>query len=113
VIDSARVAGVRQLGAMCATVVARAPVDAAARGLDTCGMSPSGNHPSNNRSDAGTAMNPHWMFNFRVDDIEAAVLAARASGGVVVDQLALPDGDRIAVCDDPQGAAFALRQPAP
>jgi predicted enzyme related to lactoylglutathione lyase len=30
----------------------------------------------------------------------------------VVDSAVAPNGDRIAVCDDPQGAAFALREVA-
>jgi len=38
----------------------------------------------------------------------AARDAVRAAGGLVLDPVTLPNGDRVAVCDDPQGAAFAL-----
>jgi predicted enzyme related to lactoylglutathione lyase len=51
---------------------------------------------------------PHWLFHFRVDDLDAAVARVRAGGGLVAGVFQLPDGRRIAVCDDPQGAAFAL-----
>jgi hypothetical protein len=48
----------------------------------------------------------HCLFFFEVDAIEAA----RATGRVVLDPLVLPNGKRICVCDNPQGAAFALRE---
>jgi predicted enzyme related to lactoylglutathione lyase len=32
----------------------------------------------------------------------------RGAGGVVLGPFALPSGEHVAVCDDPQGAAFAL-----
>ncbi|MEW6435319.1 MAG: VOC family protein [Myxococcota bacterium] len=51
---------------------------------------------------------PHWLFHFAVPDLDAAVAEVRARGGVVA---AVVDtgGARVAVCEDPQGAAFALR----
>jgi predicted enzyme related to lactoylglutathione lyase len=55
-------------------------------------------------------MHPHWLFHFRVPALEPAMEAVRAAGGSVLDPVVVPSGDRIAVCDDPQGAAFALRE---
>ncbi len=56
---------------------------------------------------------PHWLFHFRVTQLATAVAAVRAGGGQVVDQAVLKGGTKIAVCDDPQGAAFALQERAP
>ncbi|BDG04739.1 VOC family protein [Anaeromyxobacter oryzae] len=55
-------------------------------------------------------VHPHWLFFFRVAALEPALLAVRAAGGVVLGPTMLPGGERIAVCEDPQGAAFALRE---
>jgi predicted enzyme related to lactoylglutathione lyase len=55
---------------------------------------------------------PHWLFHFRIADLDAAVARTRAAGGLVLEPMTLPGGDRIAVCNDPQGAAFCLHQPA-
>lgn len=54
-------------------------------------------------------VHPHWLVHFRVEVLSVSVNAVLASGGVVVDQLTLSTGERIAVCEDPQGAAFALQ----
>jgi predicted enzyme related to lactoylglutathione lyase len=54
-------------------------------------------------------VHPHWLFHFRVGALEPAMAAVRAAGGLVLDPLTLPNGARVAVCDDPQGAAFALQ----
>jgi predicted enzyme related to lactoylglutathione lyase len=51
---------------------------------------------------------PHWLFFFRVDALDPAIAAARGTGGLVLDPIVLPSGERVCVCDDPQGAAFAL-----
>ncbi len=59
-------------------------------------------------------VHPHWLFFFEVDALDPAITAIRAGGGVVVESTTLPSGQRVCVCDDPQGAAFALcerRQP--
>lgn len=56
-------------------------------------------------------IHPQWLFCFRVDDLDQAVAKVRAAGGSALPPTALPDGRRIAVCDDPQGAAFALMSP--
>lgn len=50
----------------------------------------------------------HWLFFFAVPSLDTAVERARALGGAVIGPLELPSGARIAVCDDPQGAAFGL-----
>ena len=58
-------------------------------------------------------VHPHWLFFFEVDALDPAMAATRDAGGVVVDRLVLPGGERGCVCDDPQGAAFALRERRP
>jgi predicted enzyme related to lactoylglutathione lyase len=45
-------------------------------------------------------------YDFRV----VAIAAVNAGGGEIITQLTTPDGARIAVCHDPQGAIFALRE---
>jgi predicted enzyme related to lactoylglutathione lyase len=55
-------------------------------------------------------VHPHWLFFFDVDALEPAVEAARAAGGLALDPIVLPSGDRACVCDDPQGAAFGVRE---
>lgn len=71
-----------------------------------------GGAPAGSMSDIATrpGVHPHWLFHFRVGALDHAVDAVRARGGVVIDSVAIPGGDRIAVCDDPQGAAFTLRE---
>jgi uncharacterized protein len=56
-------------------------------------------------------VHPHWLFHFRVGALDAALEAVRGGGGSCLDPFVLPTGDRIAVCDDPQGAAFGLLEP--
>jgi predicted enzyme related to lactoylglutathione lyase len=51
---------------------------------------------------------PHWLFHFGTEDIERSSAIVREAGGLVLGPFELPDGSRVAVCDDPQGAAFAL-----
>jgi predicted enzyme related to lactoylglutathione lyase len=57
-------------------------------------------------------VHPHWLFHVDVAALGPAMNAVRAGGGIVAAELTTPDGDFIAVCDDPQLAAFALRQRA-
>ncbi|MFO0748494.1 MAG: VOC family protein [Myxococcota bacterium] len=52
----------------------------------------------------------HWLFHFPIAALDPALERVRAAGGLVIGPVALPDGGRVAVCDDPQGAAFALRE---
>lgn len=53
-------------------------------------------------------VHPHWLFHFATNDLDASVAAVRAGKGLVVGPFTLPSGARVAVCDDAQGAAFAL-----
>lgn len=53
-------------------------------------------------------VHPHWLFHFPVAALDPALAAVRATGGLVIGPFTLPTGARIAVCDDAQGAAFAL-----
>jgi predicted enzyme related to lactoylglutathione lyase len=57
---------------------------------------------------ARPAVHPHWLFHFRTASLTAALEAVQSSGGTALGPLSLPNGATIAVCDDPQGAAFAL-----
>jgi predicted enzyme related to lactoylglutathione lyase len=50
----------------------------------------------------------HWLFHLRVAALEPALEAVDALGGARLAPFTLPNGDRVAVCDDAQGAAFAL-----
>ncbi len=52
---------------------------------------------------------PHWLLYVRVDDIDKAVEAIKEAGGQILNgPMDVPDGDRIAQCMDPEGAAFAI-----
>lgn len=57
-------------------------------------------------------VHPHWLFHFEVEGLDAAIAAVRENGGLVADVVTLTGGERIAVCEDAQGAAFALRESA-
>lgn len=57
-------------------------------------------------------IHPQWLFSFRVPDIEKATRFVQGHGGLAVGPFVLPDGSRMAVCEDPQGAAFGLLGPA-
>lgn len=59
------------------------------------------------RGEAGR--HAHWLFHLRVSDLDRAAATVRAEGGLVLGPFLLRTGERLAVCDDPQGAAFALR----
>ena len=58
-------------------------------------------------------VHPHWLFHFRVPSLGEALTAVKKGGGLAIGPLTLPSGDAIAVCDDPQGAAFALLESPP
>ncbi|PCC68429.1 hypothetical protein SAMN02745121_05002 [Nannocystis exedens] len=56
----------------------------------------------------------HWLFHFAVDDLDAAIDRVRSGGGRAVGEpMRAPGGARVAPCEDPQGAAFALHEAAP
>lgn len=50
----------------------------------------------------------HWLFFFGVRDLDRTLARVRANGGISLGAMELPDGTRIAACDDVQGAAFGL-----
>ncbi len=59
-------------------------------------------------------VHPHWVFHFEVGDLDRAVAETVARGGRVLSgPLVTQSGARVAHCEDPQHAAFALRAPAP
>jgi hypothetical protein len=59
-------------------------------------------------------IHPHWLYYFAVADLDHALAQVGALGGRVADgPRLLPGGDRIAYCEDAQGAAFGLRARAP
>ena len=57
-------------------------------------------------------VHPQWVFHFRVAALDPALDSVRERGGIVLRAMTLPGGDRIAICDDAQGAAFAVRERA-
>jgi predicted enzyme related to lactoylglutathione lyase len=57
-------------------------------------------------------VHPHWLYFFPVSDLDAVSVAVRASGGTAMSSFQLPNGDRVAGCEDPQGAAFGILERA-
>lgn len=58
---------------------------------------------------ADMAWPPAWLYYIHVADLDAAVARVKERGGqVIVGPMDIPGGGRIAICADPQGAAFAL-----
>jgi predicted enzyme related to lactoylglutathione lyase len=53
-------------------------------------------------------IHPQWQCFFAVGSLDTALARVREHGGDVIGPTELPDGRRIAACDDPQGAAFGL-----
>ncbi len=52
---------------------------------------------------------PFWLYYARVDDVHESAEKVKELGGQVLNgPMEVPDGDHIAQCMDPQGAAFAL-----
>jgi hypothetical protein len=54
----------------------------------------------------------HWLFFFAVPSLDVAVQRVRAHGGIAVGPIELPNGVRVAACDDAQGAAFGVIEPS-
>jgi len=51
----------------------------------------------------------HWLPYFAVEDVDAtAAAAAAADGTILMEPTSVPDGPRIAVLRDPQGAMFGV-----
>jgi len=63
---------------------------------------------------ANTARAPgvhvHWLYYFRVANLDASLAKVAAHGGRPGAPTRLPNGRRLAPCEDPQGAAFGLFQ---
>jgi predicted enzyme related to lactoylglutathione lyase len=57
-------------------------------------------------------VHPQWLFFFGTENLNAALALVRARGGLCVGVMETADGDLVAPCDDPQGAAFGLYQVA-
>ncbi len=57
---------------------------------------------------ARPGVHPHVLFHLQVPSLSSSLEAVSAGGGVVAATIALPNGARVGVCEDPQGAAFAL-----
>ena len=57
------------------------------------------------------SVHTHWLFFFGVPSLDRALDRVRAHGGLVVGPMTLPNGVRLAVCDDAQGAAFGVIEP--
>lgn len=55
-----------------------------------------------------TGVHTHWLFFFAVPLLDVAVQRARTLGGTVMEPMDLPNGMRVAVCDDAQGATFGI-----
>jgi predicted enzyme related to lactoylglutathione lyase len=53
----------------------------------------------------------HWLFFFTVRSLDAALERVVEQGGIVIGPFGLPNGVRVAACDDPQGAAFGIIEP--
>jgi predicted enzyme related to lactoylglutathione lyase len=52
---------------------------------------------------------PHWLYYIKVTDVhQAAARVTELGGQVLQGPMEVPGGDTIAMCMDPQGAAFAL-----
>lgn len=50
----------------------------------------------------------HWLFFFAVPSLDLAVDRVRTKEGTVLGPIEFSNGARVAVCEDPQGAAFGL-----
>ncbi|MFD7462474.1 MULTISPECIES: VOC family protein [unclassified Streptomyces] len=56
---------------------------------------------------------PHWLPYFAVEDVDAAAATATgAAGTVLMEPTSVPEGPRIAVLRDPQGAVFGVYRAA-
>jgi len=62
---------------------------------------------------AQSGSKPGWLTYFHVDDVDAALAQAAASGGAVHMDQTMPGVGRMAMLSDPQGAAFYVMNPSP
>lgn len=57
----------------------------------------------------GSSDAPHWLYYTKVADLDASLARVKKGGGLVLNgPVPVPGGSRIAQCQDPQGALFAL-----
>ncbi len=55
---------------------------------------------------------PHWFTYFAVDDVDATVAATKAEGGSLLrEPFEIPGTGRIAILEDPTGAAMGMMTP--
>ena len=73
--------------------------------------------PGQDADDGGMMTRPpeapvsSWLYYINTADLDEAVSTVNAEGGQVLHgPMEVPGGDRICVCMDPQGAAFALHE---
>ncbi len=55
-------------------------------------------------------VHPQWLFFFPTDNLDESLARVRTSGGLTLPVVTTAEGNLVAVCDDPQGAAFGLHQ---
>jgi hypothetical protein len=55
-------------------------------------------------------VHPHWLFSFRVLNLEQTLARVRSTGGCALRPVRLESGVEFVACEDPQGAAFGLLQ---
>jgi predicted enzyme related to lactoylglutathione lyase len=80
------------------------PLTALLRGRPVAGFTELAGSPSTDR--------PEWTTYLTVDDVDATAATVGATGGRVITQPAdATDGGRFAICADPTGAVFGVRQP--
>ena len=61
----------------------------------------------------GMGAPPNWLPYIRVDNADAAAERVKANGGTLKNgPMEVPGGDRIAICEDPQGCVFAVHSKA-
>jgi predicted enzyme related to lactoylglutathione lyase len=69
--------------------------------------------PKDMKAPDGRPVPPSWMYYVTTSDFDAAFERAKASGARVLNgPMEVPGGQRIVQLMDPQGAAFALTEPA-
>jgi predicted enzyme related to lactoylglutathione lyase len=55
-----------------------------------------------------------WLYYTHIPNLDEGIAAVKANGGKLLSgPMPIPGGDVVAICMDPQGAAFALHAPAP
>lgn len=53
-------------------------------------------------------IHPHWLHFFNVASVDEAMAVTRRAGGTAFDAGLVSSGKRLAVCEDPHGAAFGV-----